>query len=96
MSTTLFEDTVLPHFEAHRAEWLAQARAHARLLGLGGRTVTINDVRAKCPPPEDVDPRVMGAVFQAKDWELLRHERSSRKTCHSRPVGVFRLRGVVQ
>lgn len=93
MSTTLFEDTVLPHFEAHSGDWLARARAHARLLGQGGQTVTINDVRVKCPPPVDVDPRVMGAVFLARDWELLRHERSARRTCHNRPVGVFRLKG---
>ena len=93
MSTTLFEEAVLPHFEATRGEWIAQARAAARLLGLGGKPVTINDVRAKCPPPPDVDPRVMGAVFLARDWELLGYRGSARRACHGRPVGVFRLRG---
>jgi hypothetical protein len=49
-------------------------------------------VRAICPPPDDVDPRVMGAVFKRSEWELIRHQRSTRSTCHNRPVGVFRLR----
>jgi len=92
MNLSLFEDEVLPLFEGSRSEWLGQARAVARQLGQGGRIVTINDVRAQCPPPADVDPRIMGAVFLSKDWQLLSHERSSRRVCHNRPVGLFRLK----
>lgn len=93
MSADLFEQGILPIFEQHRAEWLERARAEARLIGTRQREVTINDVRAVCPPPAGVDPRVMGAVFLRSEWELLRHQRSQRAACHNRPVGVFRLKG---
>ena len=88
----LFEKEVLPKFEMHRAEWLLVARATARQLGEAKGEITINDVRRLCPPPNGVDPRVMGAVLKRPEWELIRYERSARATCHNRPVGVFRLR----
>ena len=89
MTKDLFEQTVLPLFEQHRAEWLAEARMVALKLGEQQAEVTINDVREISPPPPDIDPRVMGAVFLRRDWVLIRHERSNRATCHNRPVGVF-------
>jgi hypothetical protein len=88
----IFEREILPLFEEFRGEWLQEARATAAMLGSSGREITINDVRALCPPPEDVDPRVMGAVFTRKCWTLVRYERSNRATCHNRPVGVFRIK----
>jgi hypothetical protein len=90
--TSLFEKDVLPDFEKWRAEWLERARDAAYCLGFTGREVTIDDVRAVCPPPEYTDPRVMGAVFTRKEWECVRYERSTRTTSHNRPVGVFRLK----
>jgi len=93
MGKFYFQETVLPTFEEHRAEWLARARAVARQLGQGGRVVTVNDVRALCPPPPNVDPRVMGGIFSGKDWELLDYARTNRRACHGRAVGLFRLRG---
>lgn len=93
MTASFFEQKILQLFEEYRADWLARAREAARCLGATGRTVTVDDVRAVCPPPDGIDPRVMGAVFRNKDWECLGYERSTRATCHNRPVGVFRLRG---
>jgi hypothetical protein len=94
MTASLFDQIVLPLFEEHRSDWLENARAAARRLARTRREITINDVRAECPPPDHIDPRVMGAVFRpAKDWQLVRYERSNRTTCHNRPVGVFRFRG---
>lgn len=89
---SVFEQAVLPLFEVTRANWLAYARETARRLAQHGREVTIDDVRASCPPPSGVDPRVMGAVFNGRDWECVRYERSSRAACHSRPIGVFKLK----
>jgi len=88
----IFEQEVLPLFEETRKEWLARARRVAFQIGLQQKEVTINDVRAVIPPPEEVDPRVMGAVFVRQDWILLRRERSNRKRCHNRPIGVFTLK----
>lgn len=89
---TVFEDNVLGLFEKHRAEWLAKARDVARKLGESGRIVTIDDVRDLCPPPGEVDPRVMGAVFLRKEWERCGYTSGKRMTSHARPVSQFKLK----
>ena len=88
---SLFETEVLPRFEAMRSEWLEGARAVARRLGADG-AVTVNDVRRLCPLPPGIDPRVMGAVFNKSEWVCVGYKRSSRSTCHNRPIGTFVLR----
>jgi len=89
---TMFEQDVLPLFEAHRADWLDYARNVAFMLGAAGQIVTIDDVRRICPPPKHVDPRVMGAVFERKKWSYLGATASVRSTCHKRPVGQWQLK----
>jgi hypothetical protein len=89
-----FEQLVLPVFEVHRAEWLAQARAVAWRLGEGGAQVTIDMVRAEIAPPQGCDPRVLGAVFTRKLWIKTGYIQSHRSACHGRPVAVFQRRGV--
>ena len=91
-STDSFEQTVLPLFEEYRENWLAQARAAALRLGQNLPEVCIDDVRKLVPPPEDKDPRVNGAVFERKYWVKLRTERSRRRTCHNRPIAIWRLK----
>lgn len=86
----IFDDVVVPLFEATREGWLSAARDVARQIAARHGRVTIDDVRALCPPPEDVDPRVMGAVFRpTKQWACVGYERSKRSTCHNRPIGIF-------
>ncbi len=92
MSADLFGTEVLPLFEEHRADWLTEARAAAHLIASKRGQVTINDVRAVCPPPSDIDPRVMGAVLRTKAFEVVGYQRSGRRECHNRPIAVFRLR----
>lgn len=87
---SIFDAVVAPMFEESRKDWLESARTAAFSLGAGGRVITIDDVREVCPPPDDVDPRVMGAVFTRSDWECVGYQRSRRSACHSRPVGQFR------
>src|SRR5262245_46110632 len=89
---TYFEQNVLPLFEQHRANWLEQARGVARQIGLQQYHVTIDDVRELCPPPRDVDGRVMGAVFTRKEWQRVGYQASTRGTCYHRPVTVFKLK----
>lgn len=85
----LFAREALPGFERTRAEFLAKARRVALQLGKKGRAVTINDVRVLCPPPENIDPRIMGAVFRTQDWDRLDYVSTNRRACHGRPVAVF-------
>lgn len=89
----IFEKIIAPLFERHRGEWLAEARTAAMKLGETHPVVTINMVREICPPPSNVDPRVMGAVFPRKVWERLGYTVSTRKISHGRPIAQFRLRG---
>ena len=78
--------------EEHRPDYLALARDAARKLLETRPSITINDVREVCPPPADIDPRVMGAVFRCSDFEATgEFVLSSRTTCHRRPIQRFRL-----
>jgi hypothetical protein len=79
-------------FEATRGDYLESARAAARKLLVSKYWITIDDVRKVCPPPEGVDPRVMGAVFNKADYESLGWINSTRPECHRRPVQRFRLK----
>lgn len=87
-----FHRDIRPLFEEMRAEFIAKARAVAERLGRDGRAISVDDVRAVCPPPEGIDGRVMGAIFRAKEWEKVGYDNSVRSTCHFRPVARFRLR----
>lgn len=81
-------DEALALFEIHRAEWLAAARhAALRLYRQSGRPITIDEVRGVCPPPEGIDPRVMGAVFTG--WVAVGFVNSRRRMCHGRPIRLF-------
>ncbi|MEL6758223.1 MAG: hypothetical protein AAFP81_17460, partial [Pseudomonadota bacterium] len=74
-----------------RPEYLARARATARLLLESRDEITINDVREHCPPPPHWDGRVLGAVFKHPDFESTgRIVKSNRSTCHKRPIQLFR------
>ena len=87
-------DEALALLEEHRAEWLAYARGVAhRLYRHLGRPITVDDLRAECPPPPAVDPRVMGAVFNGSNWTPVGFTNSRRRTCHGRPIRQFRPRG---
>jgi hypothetical protein len=82
---------VLDH-EARHGGWIARARAAARNIAAGKGEITIDDVRAVCPPPDGVDPRIMGAVFQKDRFVRVGFAVSERRACHGRMIGVFRLR----
>jgi hypothetical protein len=79
-------------YAERKAEYLDEARAVAFNLGLNQDVVTVDDIRRHCPPPEDLDPRIMGNIFKPSEWESLGHVRSTRKLCHKRPIQIFRLR----
>lgn len=90
----LFDQYVLPLFEQTRSDWLTEARAAARKIAAENGEVNINEVRAICPPPKDIDGRVMGAVFTRKEFVRIGFQNSDRKECHGRPVCIFALKGV--
>jgi hypothetical protein len=89
---TSFQNTAKPLFEEYRAKFLADARYAARMIAQQNGEVTIDDVREVCPPPPEIDGRVMGAVLKHRDFEIVGSCRSTRGTCHHRPIQVFALK----
>jgi hypothetical protein len=84
-------DAVLLRLEHARSDYLTRARQAAWWLSAGGkRLVSVDDVRAVCPPPFEVDPRVMGAIFKKSQWEAIAMHNSTRRTCHARPIRRFK------
>jgi len=75
------------------SDWIGQARDVARRIAGEKGQVTIDDVRALCPPPDSADPRIMGAVFAGNRFERIGFIASQRDACHGRTIGVFKLRG---
>jgi hypothetical protein len=84
-------DDALALLEKCRAEYLAIARAKAREIAVKAGRVTVDDVRAACPPPSAVDPRVMGAIFNTPEWQKVGYCNSKRRACHKRPISIFQL-----
>ncbi len=83
------EQLVLDLYESGRSKWLQAARGVALHLGRFGDPITIDDIRDQFPPPENVDPRIMGAVFINSDWVCIGYRKSNRSLCHKRPIGIF-------
>ena len=86
---TASKQEALDLLELHRKEWLAEARATAAFYADLHGSVTVDDVRALCPIPEGIDGRVMGAVFNTKEWKAGPFINSRRRACHRRPIRVF-------
>ena len=83
-------DEALLHLERTRVEYLRRAREVAARLSNGGRRpVSVDDVRQSCPPPEGIDGRVMGAVFNTPEWMPCDYINSTRTECHGRPIRRF-------
>jgi len=84
----------LETFELTRPAYLAKARATARLLLESREEIHIDLIREHCPPPANWDGRVLGAVFKHADFEGTgRYVKSTRQTCHKRPIQLFRRSG---
>jgi len=86
----------LDSFEKRKGEWLWKARQIAIDICKKHGSATIDDVRRKCPPPKDTDPRIMGAVFNNKMFEPIDMVNSNRVACHKRPIRVFGLSDIGQ
>ena len=87
---TFSKDEALDLLEKVRREYVLEARSAAiSLFQKSGKPITIDDVRQVCPPPEDIDGRVMGAVLRPPEWVRVGYVSSSRRTCHNRPISQF-------
>lgn len=84
------KESVLDKLEETRRPWVERAREKAReIYDRTKEPVSVVMIRAECPPPENVDPRVFGAVLRKPHWKLVGYASSCRVACHGRAVGLF-------
>jgi hypothetical protein len=82
-------DAALKLLEDKRADYLARARRAAeKLYGEHFQPISVEDVRRVCPPPPDIDPRVMGAVLHHSMWTPVGWEMAGGH-CNTRPVRLM-------
>jgi hypothetical protein len=95
----VLRDKALDMLEEKRHEWIALARKMAVvLLKTRGQdhsddyipTVTSDDLWALCPPPPEINPKAMGAVFRS-GFKPVGYVPSKRKQAHARPIRVWTL-----
>ena len=94
----VLRDKALDMLEEKRHEWIALARKTAFSL-LKTRIVrgdiatimqTSDDLWALCPPPPEINPKAMGAVFRS-GFKAIGYVSSKRKQAHARPIRVWTL-----
>lgn len=72
-----------------KIEYLAEAREVAkRLYRHYKRPISVDDVRYICPPPKEIDARIMGAVFNRSEWQTAGWTRA-KGHCNARPIRTF-------
>jgi hypothetical protein len=97
LTDDIYGRLVLPFQQKANPEYVAKLQATMQAFAADGREVTIDDAWDICPPPPNVDPRILGAAFYPKKlWLGVGHCKSRRKINHGRPVAKWRLRAVAQ
>jgi hypothetical protein len=86
-------DRVLAELEQRRASYVNKARAFAVDFARRWGVVSINDVRNGCPPPADVPPAALGAVFKQRIWTVVSFTQANHPAAHARIVRVYKLKG---
>lgn len=85
-------EAALDALECAREGYVVAARKVADRIIHAKGNVTIDDIRRELPPPDGVDPRVLGAIFNAKRYRLLTYvqgQSCGRSNYHTRKIGVF-------
>ena len=92
----VLRDKALDMLEEKRHEWIALARKKAfsllktRIVRGDNATITSDDLWALCPPPPEINPKAMGAVFRS-GFKPIGYVSSKRKQAHARPIRVWTL-----
>lgn len=88
-----YSNSVLPLHEESHGKWLDKARVWAQQRAKEKGEVCADDVWFGCPPPTDVDGRVLGGVFYPPSmWEKIGYKPTIRRGAHGRPIARWRLR----
>lgn len=77
------------------ARWVEEARDAAVAIANVRDEVTSDDVWQACPPPADVDGRLLAGVFNRREWEIVGYRHSVRGRNAARQIAVWRLKQAV-
>ncbi len=91
-------DEALDMLEAARLAYVMRERAVAEAIYARKGWVCVDDIRAECPPPSDIDGRVLGCVLRKRDGWIVDETRkvfSGRKLNHGKRIAAFVKRGNV-
>lgn len=94
MQTQKALDRALERVEQDKQDYIAEALKAGRRLLRRREQITSADIKRYAPLPEDMEPRVIGAVMKrlAREYDLYVSE--YRKTddirSHRRPIAVWR------
>ncbi len=76
-----------------RQAWVRQGRQVAELIAAKEGKVTSDDVRAVHPVPDGWDPRILGAIFNAKrrgfPFVKIGYTQTKYKQAHARPIPIW-------
>lgn len=92
-SEHVYHDQIKPKQEADYSEWLDRARDAITQLSKSrpDGIVSSDDVWDICPPPPEVEPRAMGAIWQPRGrWQKVGFVVSRRALNHKRPIMQWR------
>lgn len=82
-----YHDSIAIKQTQDHAAWLARAKVLAIQISLERGFVSSDDIWNGAPPPDNADPRVMGALWRPrKDWLPVGYIPSTRRECHYRPI----------
>jgi hypothetical protein len=86
----LKEQALDAHEERHR-EWILSARRQAIAVATDFGSVSINDVRPRCPLPDGAHPSLYGAVFRTPALRAAGYVVAFHPESHGRAVRSYKL-----
>lgn len=95
MSETAQElkEQALDQLEDRHRDWVLNARDVAVKVALDFGSVSINDVRPRCPLPEGAHPSLYGAVFRTPVLRPAGYVVAFHRESHGRVVRSYKITG---
>lgn len=85
------KDAALDALEAANREWVLDARRQAIAVAADFGSVSINDIRPRCPLPDGAHPSLYGAVFRTPALRAAGYVVAFHRESHGRVVRSYRL-----
>jgi hypothetical protein len=87
------KDEALEALEAANREWVLAARRQAIAVASDFGSVSINDIRPRCPLPHGAHPSLYGAVFRTPVLRAAGYVVAFHSESHGRAVRSYKLAG---